>query len=139
MAVALAVTVLGVLANCASGSTGTGASGGGSEVASAPATSAPVTPAPATPAPATSGSSVATGSGPSANSGEMTLHGQVEEGVEPGCLILHSGGKTYELMSDNHAVVHAGAQVVVTGHVATGIMSHCMQGQIFQVTSARQG
>jgi hypothetical protein len=33
--------------------------------------------------------------------------------------------------------VKAGADLVVTGHVVTGMMSHCQQGQIFAVTSAR--
>ena len=37
------------------------------------------------------------------------------------------------------AASRTGATVVVTGHVLTGVMSHCMQGQPFQVTSARRG
>jgi hypothetical protein len=128
----LAVIFVGALASCAKGSTGSGAAGGDSASASEPAASAPASPTPG-------GSSGAPSVRPPSAGAEMTLTGQVEQGVEPGCLVLRSGGKTYELMSDNHAVVRAGAQVVLTGHVVTGMMSHCMQGQIFQVTSARQG
>src|SRR5262245_33703318 len=115
-AAALAVIFVGALASCARGSTGSGVSPGGGSAPSASATGS------ATP-----------------GAGDITLRGQVDKGVEPGCLILKSGGKTYELMTEDHSVVHAGAQVVVTGHVATGMMSHCMQGAIFLVTSARQG
>ncbi|MEN3304904.1 MAG: hypothetical protein V7603_1106 [Micromonosporaceae bacterium] len=132
--VVLAVVCAGALASCARGSTGPGAAADGSASPSLPATS---------PTPPASSGSPGPGSPPSirppSGGTELTLTGQVEQGVEPGCLILRSGGKTYELMSDNHTVVRAGAQVVVTGRVVTGMMSHCMQGQIFQVTSARQG
>ncbi len=109
----VAVTTIGILAGCGA-ATGSNSPGSGG-VAESPSAA------------------------PSASAGELTLSGQVEQGVEPGCLILHAGGKNYELMTDDHTVVHVGAQVVVTGHIATGMMSHCQQGQIFQVTSARQG
>jgi len=60
----------------------------------------------------------------------------VESGVEPGCLILRDAGKTYELMGGDPAIVKAGARVRVVGHLAVGVVSHCMQGQPFQVTEA---
>jgi hypothetical protein len=135
-----AATLIAVLAGCAAGSTGSGtaSSGGpspsGAVTATAPPSAAPATsaaPTPTTPAPRP------TAGGPTG--GELTLTGQVEQGAEPGCLILRSGGRTYELMTGDRTVVRAGAQVVVTGHVVTGMMSHCMQGQLFQVTSARRG
>ena len=39
-------------------------------------------------------------------------------------------------MGGDPAVVKAGARVRVTGYVAVGVMSHCMQGQPFRVTEA---
>jgi hypothetical protein len=129
----LAVICAGVLASCARASNEPGAGAPASPASPEspwPAISAPVTSPPASPLPSIPP--------PSAGS-DMTLTGQVEQGVEPGCLIMHNGGKTYELMADKYPAVRAGAKVVVTGHVVTGMMSHCMQGQIFQVTSARQG
>jgi len=66
----------------------------------------------------------------------MTLTGQVEAGVEHGCLILKQGGKTYLLVGGDPAVVKAGAQVRVTGRINPNLMSYCMQGTAFQVTEA---
>ncbi|HKT01114.1 MAG TPA: DUF5818 domain-containing protein, partial [Rugosimonospora sp.] len=72
--------------------------------------------------------------------GDLTLSGTVEQGVEPGCLILRTDtGKGYELSPGNHVQLKVGDQVVVTGKVATGMMSHCQQGPIFQVSSVRPG
>lgn len=73
---------------------------------------------------------------PSGGTRQLVLSGQVESGVEPGCLILRDAGKTYELMGGDPAIVKAGARVRVVGHLAVGVMSHCMQGQPFQVTEA---
>ena len=69
-------------------------------------------------------------------SGAMTLTGLVERGVEHGCLLLNDGGKTYQLMGGDPNVVYAGARVQVSGRIATGIMSYCMQGTPFQVSEA---
>jgi hypothetical protein len=69
----------------------------------------------------------------------MTLSGQVEAGVEPNCLVLHSGGQVYNLIGGDRNVVKAGNNVVVRGHVAQNVMSYCMQGQPFQITEARTG
>lgn len=141
-AAVLAAIVVGALAGCGAASSGTGASGtsgasaGGSTY---PSTSSPSPwPAAASTAPATPAGPGRSGTGASTAAGELTLTGRVEQGVEPGCLIMQANGRTYELISGN-PVVRAGAQVVVTGHLATGMMSHCQQGQMFQVTSARQG
>src|SRR2546430_11812088 len=68
--------------------------------------------------------------------GGMTLTGQVEAGVEHGCLIMKTGGVTYLLVGGDPAVVKAGAQVVVTGRLAPGLKSYCMQGSPFQVSDA---
>ncbi len=75
---------------------------------------------------------------PTPAAGEQTLSGVVEDGVEGRCLILRDeGGVAYQLLGADPAIVRPGARVVVTGHVATGIMTYCMQGKPFQVSSAR--
>ncbi len=107
------------LTGCA-GSSQSG-TGGGSSAGS------PGVPTPAESSPA---------AGSSASSASLVLSGQVEPGVEAGCLILKDAGKSYELMGGDPTVVKAGARVRVVGHLATGVMSHCMQGQPFQVTEA---
>jgi hypothetical protein len=71
-------------------------------------------------------------------SGEQTLTGQVEAGVERGCLILHDSTGLYQLLGGDPTVVYAGATVSVTGHVVTGVMSYCMQGRPFQITEAHR-
>jgi hypothetical protein len=63
-----------------------------------------------------------------------TLTGTITAGVEPGCLLL-----------DNHLLIFknptlkaqakAGTKVTVTGKVQEGMMSTCMQGTPFEVTS----
>jgi len=37
------------------------------------------------------------------------------------------------------AIVKAGNRVVITGHLAIGVMSYCMQGQPFQIVESRLG
>jgi hypothetical protein len=68
--------------------------------------------------------------------GELTLTGQVEKGVEAGCLLLKQDGMTYLLVGGDPAVVKEGAQVRVTGRIASNVMSYCMQGTPFQVAEA---
>jgi hypothetical protein len=68
--------------------------------------------------------------------GEQTLTGVVQAGVEPGCLLMKTGGRTYQLIDGDPDIVHEGARLVITGHLVTGIMSYCMQGQPFHVSSA---
>jgi hypothetical protein len=67
---------------------------------------------------------------------EQTLAGQVEAGVERGCLILRDSTGIYQLLGGDPTVVYAGANVSLTGHVVTGVMSYCMQGKPFQITHA---
>lgn len=73
---------------------------------------------------------------PSDRSGQQTLVGQVQAGVEPGCLVLRDSTGTYQLMGGDPTVVYAGARVRVVGHVVTGVMSYCQQGRPFQVSQA---
>jgi hypothetical protein len=69
---------------------------------------------------------------------EQTISGQVEAGVERGCLILRDSTGTYQLLGGDPTIVYAGADVSLTGHVVTGVMSYCMQGKPFQITQARR-
>ena len=73
---------------------------------------------------------------PSTSAAAMVLTGQVEAGVEARCLVLRDSGKTYQLLGGDPAVVKVGARVRVTGNVAIGVMSYCMQGTPFRVTAA---
>ncbi len=71
--------------------------------------------------------------------GEMSLRGTVEAGVEHGCLLLRDQGGLYLLLNGDPTVVYAGAVVQVTGHVAKDVRTYCMQGTPFQVASASKG
>jgi hypothetical protein len=116
----LALLCAVLLGGCAQGGSGSSAASGGA--------SSPV--APASPVP--SGSAL-----PSSPAGAaMVLTGQVERGVEPGCLILRDSGQTYELTGGDPAIVKPGARVRITGHVMDNVMSHCMQGKPFEVVEA---
>lgn len=123
----LAVVVLGAalfLAGCAQSGVGSSTAGSSPAGSSASATASQATPASPAPSPAVSAST-------------MVLTGQVEAGVEPRCLILRDGTQSYQLLGGDPAVVKVGARVRVTGHLAEGMMSYCMQGKLFQVTSAQ--
>jgi hypothetical protein len=89
------------------------------------------------PSPSPGGSeSVSPPSRPAGSTSPLTLTGQVEAGVETGCLILKDGGKTYLLFGGDPGVVHAGARVRVSGRLVPDLMSSCMQGLSFQVSEA---
>lgn len=144
-ALAAAVTAVLAVAACAQpGTTGTARDVG------APQNSAPVnvaSPEPSGPPPAgspapqpTSTSTVpppdsfsgpppATG-GPK---GDVVLSGSVHLGAEPTCLLLDSDKIEYLLLMSGVSTMRAGQTVVVIGHPAHGIMTHCMQGMPFQV------
>ncbi len=108
-----------------------------------PATPAPSgssaggSPSPSTPGGLPTGLSLPPTKKATAPAGEQTLSGVVEDGVEGRCLILRDGGVAYQLLGGDPTVIRPGSRVVVTGHVATGIMTYCMQGKPFQVSSAR--
>src|SRR5207253_9287454 len=75
-------------------------------------------------------------SGPGA-SGEMTLTGTVEKGVEAGCLLMRAGDKLYLLVGGDRAVVKEGARLTVRGMPSPQLISYCQQGEPFQVMEAR--
>ncbi len=105
-----------VLGACASPSHPDGAAPGGpaSDPAGRPTTSTAAPPS-STPSPA-----------------PTSLTGTVVQGAEPSCLILRTSRGDFELLTGRQ--VSAGDRVVVTGHVAQ-VMSHCMQGTPFQVST----
>jgi hypothetical protein len=138
---ALGVTAL-LLVGCASGTSNPGSAPGGSSMSVSPSASASASgsgaPGGQSPSGLPSGLTLPPSTRPSGAAGgaQQTLSGQVEAGVEQGCLMLRSGGLTYHLLGGDPRVVYAGAHVSVTGHLVTGVMSYCMQGKPFQVTQA---
>ncbi|BCJ33776.1 hypothetical protein Athai_12790 [Actinocatenispora thailandica] len=93
----------------------------------------PSTGAPSPSAPAPTKSSTATVT-------VRTYTGTVTQGVEPGCTILRGSGGTYELVGADAAakkVLRPQASVEVRGYIEHGLMSHCMQGQMLKVVSAK--
>ncbi|NUT51489.1 MAG: copper chaperone PCu(A)C [Saccharothrix sp.] len=93
------------------------------------------TPTTATTAPTTT-ATTPTGSSPPA-SPVTTLRGLVQEGVEPGCLVLNTGTGQFLLLGADPQVVRAGAEVVVEGVARPGQATTCQQGTPFSVQDAR--
>ena len=93
-------------------------------------------PTPSVAPPAGVGTSASPPDRPAPSQLEQTIIGQVEAGVERGCLILRDTTGTYQLLGGDPTIVYAGANVSLTGHVVTGVMSYCMQGKPFQITHA---
>ena len=100
---------------------------GGAGNAPTPAPTPTATPSPQPPAGSTPPS------GPT-----VTLVGEVQAGVEAGCLVLEAeqGGGTWLLLGGDRKVVKAGARVRVTGTEARGLATICQQGRPLQVRSA---
>jgi hypothetical protein len=111
-----------LLGACANPDSGQGAASGG-----APTTATPTTTAP-TPT---------TGEMPRDRI-KVLASGTVQEGVEPGCLILDTGkGQRYVLLSKDKAKLRPGAKVEVIGVRVAGQISYCQQGQPLEVQSVK--
>ncbi|MFD1147002.1 copper chaperone PCu(A)C [Saccharothrix hoggarensis] len=67
---------------------------------------------------------------------EVTLRGRVEEGVEPGCLVLATDRGQFLLLGGDPEVVRPGADVVVEGVARPGEATTCQQGTPFAVREA---
>jgi len=65
------------------------------------------------------------------------LSGQVQAGVEAGCLVLTSGGQTYNLLGAGAQGLRPGLQVEVDGAPDDTMLTTCQQGIPFLVTSFR--
>ena len=68
--------------------------------------------------------------------GELTMTGEVEEGVEHGCLLMTYGSKKYLLLGGDRNVIKAGARVTVRGRPNPDLLSYCQQGTPFEVAEA---
>jgi hypothetical protein len=137
LAIGLIATATVLVAGCASGKSSTGI--GSPAISPSLSTSGSTTPTASPTGPVATTPPPANGTNPSpVSTAEQTLTGQVEAGVEPSCKILHSGGTSYLLLGGDPAVVAVGNNISVTGHLVTGIMSYCMQGRPFQITTAHK-
>ena len=120
LAAALLLAVLS--AGCATSGAGS-ASGSGGGTTSAPTSS----PAPTTSLP----------DPPPEPTGPVRLKGVVERGVEPGCLVLRAGGRSYTLLQGADATPAKGVPlsvpVEVEATLLTGVASYCQQGTLLKV------
>ncbi|MEU8661162.1 hypothetical protein [Actinoplanes philippinensis] len=74
----------------------------------------------------------------SADPGETTLTGTVTAGVEPNCLLLKDGSGDHLLITKDaglKAALQPGAEVTVVGRSEPELMTTCMQGKPFVVSS----
>ena len=121
LAAAVLFVLLGLATGCANAGSG---SAGGTSGPSGPPTPISST---ATPAP-----------GPT-ESGSITVDGIVERGVEPGCLVLRAGARSYLLVQGGGGSSASGVPVAVpvrvSGQVLTGIASYCQQGTPLEVST----
>jgi hypothetical protein len=109
-----------LLGACADPDSEQGAASGGATTTAAPATSAPVPPTSDQPR----------------DQVKVQATGTVQQGVEPGCLLLDTGkGQTYLLLSKDRSKLKPGAKVQVTGVRAASQFSTCQQGQPLEVQS----
>jgi hypothetical protein len=107
-------------AGCANPGSG---SGSGGPPPPAPTSTAPTSTLPVpVPPPVTGGPTV-------------TVDGVVEKGVEPGCLVLRAGTKSYLLMGVQASAAPTAVPVRVTGELVTDVASYCQQGTPLQVTT----
>jgi hypothetical protein len=71
---------------------------------------------------------------PTSRTGEVTLTGEVVEGVEAGCLLLETTAGQYLLFGEPVEQLRGGAAVTVRGTVHPEMASTCQQGTPFEVT-----
>ena len=75
----------------------------------------------------------------SPGAGQVTLRGRVEEGVEPGCIVLRAdNGTTYLLVGADPTIAAPGARVEVAGDVRMDMLTTCMQGTPVAVSRVRR-
>jgi len=117
LATAVLFVLLGLVGTgCAAA--GSGSAGGGSTATTGP--------------PAPAGSSAAPTPPVPTGSGSITVDGIAERGVEPGCLVLRTGSKSYLLLRSDGGEAAENVPVAVPirvhGDVITDIASYCQQG-----------
>jgi hypothetical protein len=128
------VLAAGLLVGCAGGTAHPGG-----QVSATPSESNGATPSSAVPSAVPSSGKVYPSPSRSSKQApaELTLTGQVEEGVEADCLVMTSGTQMYQLIGGDRHVVRPGNRVIVRGRPVPGLMTTCQQGIPFQVTEAR--
>lgn len=92
------------------------------------------------PAPASTVPSDVASSAPAA--GGITLTGTVTAGVEPGCLLLKAPDGEHLLIFKDEAMkqsVQVGSKATVVGQPDAELMTTCMQGEPFVVSSVAAG
>jgi hypothetical protein len=67
----------------------------------------------------------------------MTLTGEVQEGVEAGCLVMKSDSQTYLLVGGDRQLVRPGNRVTVRGRPDPNMITTCQQGTPFVVAEVR--
>jgi hypothetical protein len=71
--------------------------------------------------------------------GQITVRGRVEEGVEPGCVVLRTdNGTMYLLVGADRTVAAPGARVEVVGDPRIDMLTTCMQGTPLAVRQVRR-
>lgn len=79
------------------------------------------------------------GATPTAGTASVTVRGPVEQGVEPGCVLLKAeDGQAYLLVGGDRAVIGAGGRLEVIGQPKPDLMTTCQQGTPFQVEQVRR-
>lgn len=147
LAAASGILLLGVIAGCAKAA----------NTATGPSASAAPTGVTSTSAPSPSAVSSAGEVNPSATAAQpdtdptggvsvppgvdITVTGNLEDGVEPNCTLLRTPSTLYLLLGDTTDLrSHLGTRATVTGHtLARPMATTCQQGTPFFVTSARAG
>jgi hypothetical protein len=78
--------------------------------------------------------------GVSANAGEVIVTGELEEGVEAGCVVLRTSDKVYQLIGQGDRSQMQGShssKVIVRGKPEPGMMTTCQQGTPLRVIEMR--
>lgn len=71
--------------------------------------------------------------------GQLTVRGQVKDGVEGGCLLLRTDdGVEYLLLGGDRTVIAGGGRLEVVGRAEPGLMTTCQQGIPLQVEQVRR-
>ena len=69
--------------------------------------------------------------------GQVTVTGNVVQGVEPGCMLLQADDKLYLLLGGDRSLIEGSTRLTVKGTPQPDLMTTCQQGLPFQVTEAR--
>jgi hypothetical protein len=89
----------------------------------------------APPPPTNPPTSAAPTAAPTTGGGRVTVDGVIERGVEPGCMVLRTGTKSYLLQGAQASSAPVAVPVRVTGELVENVASYCQQGVPLQVTT----